>query len=162
MTELDADRDRDAMSPCEKGAASGAGTCVASLEEQGGGNVMSKKHYSQRTRLSVIAGLAAGGLLGFGALGEPRADDENELELKGTVSELSGTCPELEFTVNNQTVTTDENTDFDDAACSEVRDGGRVEIEAKPTGQEGQTTEQMAEGEPLEQPALTAEEVELR
>lgn len=114
----------------------------------------SKNHYSQRKRLSVIAGVVAGGLLGFGAMGEPRADDENEIEIEGTVSELSGTCPELKFTVNQVTVITNKDTDFDDMACSEIRDGRRVQVEARSPRGEG-------EGDPLEQPLL-AEEIELQ
>ena len=51
----------------------------------------------------------------------------NEVELKGAVSGLTGTCPSLTFVVNAVTVVTNSSTRFDDP-CSGVQNGGRVEV----------------------------------
>ena len=55
-------------------------------------------------------------------------DDEDDNELEGVVSNRSGTCPSLTFTVQAVTVTTNNATTFEDP-CERVVDGRRVEVE---------------------------------
>jgi hypothetical protein len=62
---------------------------------------------------------------------EGREDEEDEdgNELEGTVSNKSGNCPSLTFTVQETTVTTDGNTKFNGGQCSQVANGTKVEVE---------------------------------
>lgn len=53
-------------------------------------------------------------------------DDDNELE--GTVSGLTGTCPNITFTVRGVTVKANGTTRFDDGSCAGVRNNSRVEV----------------------------------
>ncbi len=50
------------------------------------------------------------------------------VELSGTLSARSGTCPALTFTVSSTTVTTTATTQFEDTACSALANGDRVDI----------------------------------
>jgi hypothetical protein len=54
-------------------------------------------------------------------------DDDNELE--GSVSNLSGTCPAITFTVRATAVTTNSATRFEDGPCARIANGERVEVE---------------------------------
>ena len=56
-------------------------------------------------------------------------DDDNETEVRGTVSLLIGTCPGLTFTVAGTRVVTNAATRFEDGACSTLRTTMRVEVE---------------------------------
>ena len=56
-------------------------------------------------------------------------DDDNELE--GSVSNLSGTCPALTFTVRATTVRTNGVTRFTDGSCSRIANGVRLEVEGR-------------------------------
>jgi uncharacterized protein DUF5666 len=58
--------------------------------------------------------------------GESRRQDQREL--KGTVSGLSGTCPKLSLTVKGVKVTTSETTQFDDVKCANIKNGSVVEV----------------------------------
>jgi hypothetical protein len=60
---------------------------------------------------------------------EDENDDNNAGELEGTVSNKSGTCPTLTFTVQGSTVTTDGNTKFESGQCSQIANGTKVEVE---------------------------------
>jgi hypothetical protein len=53
-------------------------------------------------------------------------DDDDANEVKGTVSGLTGTCPDLTFTVGTRVVRTGSATVFDDR-CTDIRNGVRVE-----------------------------------
>lgn len=54
-------------------------------------------------------------------------DDDDDIE--GTVSELSGTCPNLTFAVGTTRVTTNDTTEFKGAACTALVNGTRIEAE---------------------------------
>jgi hypothetical protein len=62
-------------------------------------------------------------------------DDEDENdgndagELDGIVSNKSGNCPTLTFTVQGSTVTTDGNTKFEDGQCSQIANGTKVDVD---------------------------------
>jgi hypothetical protein len=58
---------------------------------------------------------------------EDEDDDANELE--GRVSNVSGTCPALSFTVSATTVRTNGVTRFKDGPCVQIANGVRVEVE---------------------------------
>jgi hypothetical protein len=58
---------------------------------------------------------------------ETEEDEDNEIELKGAVSGLTGTCPSLRFVVNAMTVVTNSSTRFDEG-CNSVQDTRRVEV----------------------------------
>jgi hypothetical protein len=61
--------------------------------------------------------------------GREDEEDEDANELEGTVSNKSGNCPSLTFTVQGTTVTTDGNTKFNGGQCSQVANGTKVEVE---------------------------------
>lgn len=73
--------------------------------------------------------LAAVSLVGTLAFREARADED--IEVRGTVVGLSGQCPTLRFQVGGQKVATDESTDFDDGACTDVKNGVEVEVDGE-------------------------------
>jgi hypothetical protein len=54
-------------------------------------------------------------------------EDEDDDELKGLVSNLTGTCPTLTFTVAGTKVVTNSATKFDDP-CQQIANGRRVEV----------------------------------
>lgn len=58
-------------------------------------------------------------------------DDDDENELEGRVSNLTGTCPSLTFTVQNTTVKTNGTTKFE-GRCERIANGRRVEVEGHP------------------------------
>jgi hypothetical protein len=61
-------------------------------------------------------------------------DDEDEVnrdgrvEVKGSVSNLTGTCPDLRFMVGTRPVKTSIFTSFDDVSCMRVQNTMRVEV----------------------------------
>lgn len=57
--------------------------------------------------------------------------ERDEAEVKGAASGLSGTCPNLTFTVQGTKVTTTANTKFDGIACTRVQNGTIVEVEGQ-------------------------------
>jgi hypothetical protein len=58
-----------------------------------------------------------------------REVEMEDFEVEGTVSGLSGTCPNLTFVVNGTTVVTNSVSKFDDGPCTGVQNGLRVEVE---------------------------------
>lgn len=62
-------------------------------------------------------------------------DDENEqagaeVEIKGTLTAKSGTCPAVTLTVGSTTVTTNASTSFEDTSCTALAVKDSVEIKA--------------------------------
>lgn len=55
-------------------------------------------------------------------------DRAREVVIDGRISGLSGSCPDLRFTVDGQVVTTDRETDFRSGNCSSARNGRDVEV----------------------------------
>ena len=55
-------------------------------------------------------------------------EDENEVEVEGTLGALSGGCPAIAFTVATVKVTTSAATRFDDTSCASLKNGDRVEV----------------------------------
>ncbi len=53
-------------------------------------------------------------------------DDDDANEVKGMVSSVTGTCPDLTFSVGTRVVRTSRTTVFDDR-CTDIRNGVRVE-----------------------------------
>jgi hypothetical protein len=59
-------------------------------------------------------------------------DEDDDNEVKGAVSNLSGTCPALSFTVRATTsVRTNAATRFEDGPCTRIANGARVEVEGR-------------------------------
>jgi hypothetical protein len=56
-------------------------------------------------------------------------DDRDDAEVRGAVSGLGGSCPNLAFTVNGRAVQTNSATRFEHGTCSAVQNGRRVEVE---------------------------------
>lgn len=54
-----------------------------------------------------------------------------EVELKGRVEALSGTCPSLVFRLAGQNVWTDSRTEFEKGPCKNIVDGSTLEIEGR-------------------------------
>ncbi len=52
-----------------------------------------------------------------------------EFEVRGAVSELTGSCPNLAFVVGGKRFITDSNTRFKDQSCSALRNGQSVEVQ---------------------------------
>jgi hypothetical protein len=63
--------------------------------------------------------------------GNDNDENENQAELKGTVSAFSGaaTCPATTFTIGTTKVTTSATTVFDDVTCATLANGAIVEVE---------------------------------
>jgi len=59
---------------------------------------------------------------------QQRTDSQHRVGSHGLVSGLSGTCPDLTFTVNGTTIVANASTIFEDGSCSTVQNGTRVEI----------------------------------
>jgi len=53
---------------------------------------------------------------------------QKEVELKGTISLLTPSCPSITFMVSSTKVATNAATLFDDTACAALRDGDAVEV----------------------------------
>jgi hypothetical protein len=64
---------------------------------------------------------------------QQRKSTDNRIELRGLVSNLSGSCPAITFTVNGQSVTTSAATVFEDGTCGSVQNGTRVEVKGNTT-----------------------------
>ena len=69
--------------------------------------------------------------------GEDDDDDEGEdrdinrgggMEVKGSVSNLTGSCPDLRFMVGDRRVKTSGTTVFNDVSCTRVQNAMRVEV----------------------------------
>ena len=53
------------------------------------------------------------------------------IDLDGTVSGVSGSCPNLAFTLRSRSVYTTSDTEFRKGPCKDVRDGARVKVEGR-------------------------------
>ena len=62
---------------------------------------------------------------------EQRERRDNDDEIKGDVSGLSGTCPDITFTVSGLTVNANATTRYEDGACAAVRNSVRVEVKGQ-------------------------------
>ena len=62
---------------------------------------------------------------------EQRERRDNDDEIKGDVSGLSGACPDITFTVSGLTVKANGTTRYEDGACAGVRNGVRVEVKGQ-------------------------------
>ena len=58
-------------------------------------------------------------------------DDDDENELEGSVSNLSGLCPALTFTVRATTIRTNGTTRFSNGSCSQIATGLGVEVKGR-------------------------------
>jgi hypothetical protein len=56
-------------------------------------------------------------------------DDNDDNELRGTISNLTGTCPAVSFFLGSTKVITTASTKFEDGGCSTLRNDLRVEVE---------------------------------
>lgn len=86
-----------------------------------------------KTAMLAMAGIVG---LGFGMYGEALAHDHDgkmreKMEVTGPVTNLSGTCPNLKFTVATQQVATKDSTHFDDVECGEITNGLAVSAKGK-------------------------------
>jgi hypothetical protein len=61
--------------------------------------------------------------------GEDDSEDNDGDEVKGIVSNRSGNCPTISFSVPGTTVMTNSNTKFEDGSCAQVVNGARLEVE---------------------------------
>jgi hypothetical protein len=55
-------------------------------------------------------------------------DDHGQVELNGSASGVTGTCPAVTFTLSSTTVTTNASTKFDGVACTALATAGRLEV----------------------------------
>ena len=66
--------------------------------------------------------------------GDDEDGNEDDDEVGGTVSALSGTCPAVSFVVAGTTVMTSATTKFEDGSCGGLRNDLRVEVQGIRTG----------------------------
>jgi len=59
---------------------------------------------------------------------EPPENDGNEVEVKGTLGPITGTCPSISSSVGTTHFTTNGSTRFDDVACTALKAGNTVEV----------------------------------
>jgi hypothetical protein len=80
--------------------------------------------------------------------GNDNDGNENEAELRGTVSAFSGaaTCPAATFTIGTTKVTTSATTVFDDVSCATLANGAIVEVDGT-TQADGSILATKVEGE---------------
>lgn len=78
------------------------------------------------TMVLAAAGFGAASLSAVAAFA-----GNDEIEVTGDAANVSGACPDLQFTLGSQQVTTDARTEFDDGNCTDVRDGTRVHVEGR-------------------------------
>lgn len=92
----------------------------------------------RRTAALMIGGLFAG-VIGLGLdASTARADSHDKKgEVEGAVANLTGSCPNITFTVLGTKVTTTEGTKFDDGKCTDVANGKRVEVKVLQAPSEG-------------------------
>jgi hypothetical protein len=58
-------------------------------------------------------------------------DDERDVEVRGAVSGLSGTCPNLTFVVRGTLIRTNNNTEFRKGSCGELENRMDVEVRGR-------------------------------
>jgi hypothetical protein len=93
----------------------------------------------QQASLSTLIGLVTLGaatviapLTSFDAKAHDHEGHETEkVEVEGTVGNVSGSCPNLRFTVGDTKVVAKEKTRYDDGTCKDVKSGQRVEVKGK-------------------------------
>jgi hypothetical protein len=61
--------------------------------------------------------------------GDDDEDDNDDNDLRGTISNLTGTCPAVSFFLGSTKVITTASTKFEDGGCSTLRNDLRVEVE---------------------------------
>ncbi|MBP1634645.1 MAG: hypothetical protein H6Q10_1219 [Acidobacteria bacterium] len=81
-------------------------------------------HDQERRRLTLAVG-ADGGSMAGGCDGEP---DQDRLRLRDRIRDVTGTCPNLGFTVAGIRVATNASTQFSGGTCADVRAGAGVEV----------------------------------
>jgi hypothetical protein len=79
---------------------------------------------SERIQVAVAVSGATATLITIERTPSASAD----VELKGAVSSVSGSCPALTVVVNGTTVTTTASTQFKDGSCSGIAVGRQVEV----------------------------------
>jgi len=68
-----------------------------------------------------------------GENGKPDDNDgEDEVELEGTLTNLTSACPSIQFTVNSTPVITTASTKFDKVACAALKNNDKVEVKGTP------------------------------
>jgi hypothetical protein len=71
---------------------------------------------------------------------EQSGNEGQPVDLEGTLSGLSGTCPALRFVVDGNTVNTNANTDFRRSSCDGLRNGDPVKVRGVREGGEVRAT----------------------
>src|SRR5262249_28632475 len=57
-----------------------------------------------------------------------RQHEPPEFEIRGSVTGLNGTCPNLSFSIGTERLTTDASTRFNEQPCGSLRNGQSVEV----------------------------------
>src|SRR5690606_19648109 len=111
------------------------GTCLAA-------HLARRIAMNQQASLSTLFGMLALGaatvvapLTSF----EAKAHDHDKegqhkkekVELEGTVSQVTGSCPNLRFTIADTEVVAKDKTTYEDGSCNDVASGKRVEVKGK-------------------------------
>ncbi len=59
---------------------------------------------------------------------------DGKASIEGTAKKVSGSCPNLRFVIAETRVVTKDATRYEDGSCNDVKDGERVEVKGKLSG----------------------------
>lgn len=66
---------------------------------------------------------------GLNAAGADQQGKAQHAEIEGVVTEVTGKCPNVTFTIGGKRLVTDGATRFDDGACADIVNGTKVEVD---------------------------------
>lgn len=118
---------------CTWSAQSGASWATLTTAASGSGSaevryVVLPNTSSSSRQTTVTVGGAVHRVTQSGASGDDDDDDDDERRLDGRVTNLSGGCPSVSFTLGNVVVRTTGGTDFRRGNCSHIVNGLQVEV----------------------------------
>lgn len=58
-----------------------------------------------------------------------KANSQDKVEIEGVVSERTGTCPAITFSVAGVRIATGAETRFEDGTCADIAQGRKVEVD---------------------------------
>ncbi|MBI3263176.1 MAG: hypothetical protein HYZ58_08490 [Acidobacteria bacterium] len=64
----------------------------------------------------------------------PDEAEAHDVELRGTVADLKGTCPAVTFHVGRPLVTTNDKTEYEGTRCQDLKNGDYVKVSGERTG----------------------------
>jgi hypothetical protein len=62
---------------------------------------------------------------------DDKDDDRDGIDIRGVVSGLTGTCPDIAFTLNGVSVKANSATRYEDGTCASVRNSLRLKVHGR-------------------------------